>query len=252
MFIPKTEKIEQIEEIFPNRIEELESIFDKPTNIYIDYANIFSWHSKLHFHIDWKRFFQFFKSFSSVENIYFYNWTLNWDKDSENLIKFVKKIWYNVSTKQVKIMKKSIDVRNIDIKTNTSILEQFIKRSLLKQFNIEVIEYLNNYLLKLNNIWIYFIEDKKCNFDVEIWNQMLEDMSKNEIKNFVLLSGDSDFTTIINQITNLWNKSHIFSTAWRISKELSLSKWIIYDLKKIRDFICRNSEITEKAKEILI
>lgn len=76
MFQAKTEKIQKIANSFSNRIKELEKLFDKPTNIYIDYANILSWHDRLRFHIDLKRFYQFFSSFWNIKNIYFYYWTL--------------------------------------------------------------------------------------------------------------------------------------------------------------------------------
>ena len=41
MFVAKTEKIESLSKIFPLRIKELEEIFGKKTNVYIDYANVY-------------------------------------------------------------------------------------------------------------------------------------------------------------------------------------------------------------------
>lgn len=242
MFKAKTEKIEKIASKFPHRIEELERIFDKPTNIYIDYANILSWYEKLKFHVDIKRFKQFFNCFENVKNIYFYYGTLEWDEDSENLIKHVTNTWYILKTKPVKIMKKSIDISSIE-KTSSSILENFIRKPLLKEFTISTIEYLNDRLSELNQLWKLYIEDRKCNFDVEIWNQMFEDMRFWEINNFILLSWDSDFHDIITQLHVNSNKVFIFATSWKISRELSESNAKIYDLKKIRNFICFNKEI---------
>jgi len=48
-------------------------------------------------------------------------------------------------TKPVKIMKKSIDVSSIE-KSNPSILNNFIRKSLLDEMSIANIEYLNNIL----------------------------------------------------------------------------------------------------------
>jgi len=43
MFKPKTERIEKLAKIYPDRIKELEKIFSKKTNIYLDYSNIYHW-----------------------------------------------------------------------------------------------------------------------------------------------------------------------------------------------------------------
>lgn len=69
----------------------------------------------------------------------------------------------------------------------------------MKKFKIWEIEYLNNILLELNKQWAYYIEDRKCNFDVEIGTQILLDMHGGK-KKFVLLSWDSDFADIISNI----------------------------------------------------
>lgn len=248
MFQAKTQKIQNIADNLPERIRELECFFDKPTNIYIDYANILSWHYRLHYHIDLKRFYQFFTSFWNIRNIYFYYWTLEWDENSESVIQHAINTWFNVKTKPVKIMRKSIDISSIDSKS-PSILEHFIRKSLLMQFKVSTIEYLNKRLEELNIQWTYYIEDRKCNFDVEMWNQILKDMSSWEINNFVLLSWDSDFYDIVEQLHINWNKTFIFSTAWKVSRELNESNAIVYDLKKIRNFICWNREQTSLEKQ---
>jgi len=48
-------------------------------------------------------------------------------------------------------MKKSIDISSIEL-TNTSILESFIRKSLLNELTIKDIEYLNNRLSELNKL----------------------------------------------------------------------------------------------------
>jgi hypothetical protein len=52
MFQPKTERIKELAQKYPERILELERIFDKETNIYIDFANVIRWQDKLKWHID--------------------------------------------------------------------------------------------------------------------------------------------------------------------------------------------------------
>lgn len=46
MFIPYTAKIKELAILYPERIQELERIFDLRTNVYIDYANVRPWATK--------------------------------------------------------------------------------------------------------------------------------------------------------------------------------------------------------------
>jgi len=47
MFSPKTSKITQLAQLYPERISELESILVETTNIYIDWANVIGWQEQL-------------------------------------------------------------------------------------------------------------------------------------------------------------------------------------------------------------
>lgn len=155
----------------------------------------------------------------------------------QKFIDDVRKRNYDVHTKPVKIMKLSIDVSSIPI-NSPALLENFIRKPLLKEFNLETIEILNKKLKELNNGGIRFIQDKKCNFDVEIGRDMLIDYDKNGIENFILWSGDSDFSDPIDQLLKDGKKVVVFSTARRVSIEISDTGVRIFEIKKIRDFIC--------------
>jgi len=82
MFKSKTDRIKELAERYPERIKELEGIFDKKTNIYIDFANVIRWQDKFKWHIDLKRLKQFLDSFSNIEKIKFYNGKLEEDEKS--------------------------------------------------------------------------------------------------------------------------------------------------------------------------
>ena len=56
MFKPKTKRLEGLSKMFPQIIEELEIIFNGPTNIYIDWQNVIHWQEKLGFNIHLGRF----------------------------------------------------------------------------------------------------------------------------------------------------------------------------------------------------
>ena len=245
MFDAKTEKIKYLAEKYPERILELEKVFDEKANVYIDFANVIRWQEKLHWHFDLKRLKQFLDSFKNISSVKFYSGTLVGDGKSEAFIKEVEKIGYDIHTKPVKIMKLSIDVSSIP-GNSPALLENFIRKSLLKQFDLGTIEHLNKKLKEFNDKGIKFVEDRKCNFDVEIGRDMLLDYNKNGIENFILWSGDSDFADPIVQLLKDSKKVAIFATSKRISAklgDLSNKGLFIFDIQKIRNFICWKKEI---------
>ena len=73
--------------------------FDKETNVYIDFANVFRWQEKLEWHISLKRLKQLLDSFTNVNKIKFYSGTLVGDTKSERLIAEAKALRYDVVTK---------------------------------------------------------------------------------------------------------------------------------------------------------
>ena len=117
---------------------------------------------------------------------------------------------------------------------------------MLKKLKVETIEFLNNKLKELNQQGILFVQDLKCNFDVEIGRDMLLDYEKNKIENFVLWSGDSDFADPINQLLEDDKKVVLFATVRRVASELNELQekgLFIFDIQKIRNFICWKREI---------
>ena len=250
IFEPKTNRLIKLTKLYPNRIKELEDIFAVSTNIYIDYANVIHWAKKLKWHVDLKRLKQFLDSFNTIKAARFYNGTLVGDQKSEEFNKEAGKLGYDIKTKPVKIMRLSIDVTSIP--TNSPfILKNFIKRPLLQKLNIETIEYLNNKLKELNDQGVKYIEVRKCNFDVEIGRDMLLDYEKNQIKNYVLWSGDSDFADPVNQLLKDGKRVVIFATARRISAELGETASLKFDIQKIRNFICFANELPQDVKNKL-
>ncbi|MDO8573163.1 MAG: NYN domain-containing protein [Candidatus Daviesbacteria bacterium] len=237
MFNPKTIKIKNISKNNEQVIKDLESVFQGKTNVYIDYANVLGWENRLGWSIDIKRLKQFLDSFNTINSANFYYGSLAGDVRSKNLIKDIQGNGYNLKTKPVKIMRISLDVSSIPSNSPT-ILQNFISKSLLRKFNIETIEYLNSKIRELNNQGTKYIEVRKCNFDVEIGRDILVDSSQNEIASFVIWSGDSDFSDPVIQLFKERKNITIFATARRISRELSQTGARIFDIQKIRKFIC--------------
>lgn len=247
MFNPKTQKIKEILQDKKYVIENLESLIAGRVFIYIDYANVRPWANKLKWHISIKRFKQFLDSFNNIEEVKFYQGTLVGDKKSESEIAEIDKRGYILRTKPVKLMRIPIDISSIS-KDSPAILNHFVRKALLRKFDIETIEFLNEKLEKLNNDGILYIEDRKCNFDVEMGVDMLLDYEKNKADTFILMSGDSDFADPVEKLLNAGKKVILFGTAGRISKELSDLRsrgLIVFDIKKIGKFICWDREIKD-------
>ncbi len=249
MFTPKTERIENIANDKKGVIGQLESIFSAKTRVYIDYANVRPWSEKLGWHIELKRLKQFLDSFDTIEAVNFYNGYLAGNERSEKEKTEAEDNKYFLRTKPVKIMELSIDVSSI-LPDSTVLVSQFIRRALLKKYEITTIEYLNERFKDMNKKGEYFIEDMKCNFDVEIGIDMLLDCERNSAETFILWSGDSDFADPVEKLMNAGKKVILFVTARKVSKELSAlveKGLMVFDIQKIRDFICWKKELERKG-----
>lgn len=259
MFVPKTEKLEKLAIHHKKVIDQLQALLSGLTNVYIDYANVRPWATKLKWHIDFKRLKQFLDSFDNIGQTKFYMGTLTGDERSESEIEEIQKYNYHLRTKPVKIMNFSIDARGVSSLEDKALLQQFIRNSLLRKYTGETIEYLNKRFLDMNQLGELFIKDRKCNFDVEIGVDMLLDFERENIGTFILWSGDSDFHDPVKKLLDNNKKVILFATARRVSRELDELRnegLIIFDIQKIRDFICWNREVDEgvkltiKAKEL--
>jgi len=83
---------------------------------------------------------------------------------------------------------------------------------------------------------------------------MLLDYEKNNVDTFILWSGDSDFYDPIFQLLNDNKNVVLFATARRIAVELNNLReegLKIFDIKKIKEFICWKKQILESQKDPL-
>ncbi len=247
MFSPKTERIKVIslEEKNQKVVDEISRLFIGNVNFYIDYANVRPWANYLKWHIDLKRLKQFLSSFDNIKSINIYVGLLEGDDLSEKMISDIKKLGYNLRTKAVKIMRFSIDATSIN-QISLDLLDKFVKSCLLRKYNSETIKYLNLKFKEFNAKGEYYIEDRKCNFDVEIGRDIFLDTEKGNTDTFVLWSGDSDFVDPLSYLLKKGKRGIVFATSSKICSEFhNLRKFglIIFDIRKIKDFICWKREI---------
>jgi len=249
MFKPISPHLAELAAAYPEKIQELEQVFGKKTNVYIDYANVRPWAQKLGWHIDLKRLKQLLSSFDTVNEVKLYHGTLLGNPQSEAVIAEAGSLGYVVKTKPVKILTLSIDVSSI-APDSPDLLKNFIRKPLLKKLTVETIGVLNKELRALNQQGILSVEDLKSNFDVEIGRDMLRDYDTDELDNFVLWSGDSDFVDPVQQLLSDGKKVALFATARRVAVEfndLRAKGLLIFDIQKIREFICYKKEMLSAA-----
>lgn len=264
MFEPKTPRLAELAQKYPKVIEQLNTVFCSVTHIYIDYANVIHWHKQLGWHVDLKRLKQLFGSFTTIKLVRFYAGTLDELENNfadvnlnsakkfsaPSIIDVAKLNGYQVCTKPVKIMKLSVDVSGI-AENSPAILQNFVDKQLLSKMNLETVAYFNTYLKSLNAQGVTFIEKRKCNFDVEIGIDILVDHKTKDIGTFVLWSGDSDFAGPLAQLMADGKKAIVFATARRVStelKQLSEKGLFIFDIQKIKEFICFAREMQKGSQ----
>ena len=247
MFNPKTERIKKLAELFPKAISDLENIFGESANIYIDWQNVIHWQEKLGWHFNIRRMKQFFDSFDVIQSVKIYTGTLDSDVKSEGQIKELDDLGYDVSTKPVKLIPISIDVSSIS-SNSPDILKNFISKNLLSKLDLGTIEYLNGKLLDLNKRGILKIVEQKCNFDVELGMDIQKNIDSDGVKNYILWSGDSDFADPISRIRENNKNAVIFSISRKVTSELNQTKVLIFDVRKIKEFVCWPKEIPQGIK----
>ncbi|MBI3074654.1 MAG: NYN domain-containing protein [Parcubacteria group bacterium] len=248
MFIPKTERIDALTKLFPKTIADLEDIFDAPTNIYIDWQNVIHQQDRWGWHIQAKRLKQLFDSFDTIQGVYLYTGTLDRHEKARKGLEEIKQLGYKLITKPVKIMPYSIRTSSVS-PNSPDLLAPFIKKALLSVLDIQTIEYLNNQLAKLNKQGVFELEDKKCNFDVEIGRDIFLDLERGSAGCFVLWSGDSDFVDPLTAVIGNGKKAVLFATSGGVSSELSALNLPIFEIKKIKEFICWSREVPQSIKD---
>jgi len=230
-------------------VTEFEEILSCKTHIYVDYGNVRPWSEKLGWHVDLKRLFQLFDSFTCPKKLNFYYGTLKGDYESESFIRKIKEWGYSVITKPVKKITISIDASSVS-SGSPDILRNFIARPLLESLSVKQIEELNAHLKALNNQGKMFFEDSKCNFDVEIGTDMLEDM-RNGVEGFILWSCDCDFADTILNLLEAGKKVTAFAIAGRFAKELNRLQPAglrFYEVKRLKEFLCWPKELPAKFR----
>ena len=219
------------------RLQQLKRLFPTNTRMYIDFANTRMACERMGWRIDVQKLKSLTESIGSISSVRFYFGTITGDFGSEGFMARVRKVGFQVRTKPVKFIRRSIDMSSVS-KDSTDILKEFVDRNLLRHLRLDAVEYLNRQLYALNRQGILFLETRKCNFDVEIGTDMLLDRALQKAEIFCLWSGDSDFADPISQL--LRDGKKVVVVARKVATELNSLRTqglIIYDLRKLRGMI---------------
>jgi uncharacterized LabA/DUF88 family protein len=250
MFSPKTTRIASLAAQFPEMSVQLDRIFGAPNVSYVDWGNVRNWSNRLGWHVCPKRLKQLMDSFGDGTRAKMYYGTIPGDPESETFIQEVGRLGYEVHTKDVKSIRLSIDVSSISAES-PDIVKHFIFGRLLSTFSVEMTKQLNDHLRELNKKGITYLEDLKCNFDVEIGRDMIVDPIIGKFDVFSLWSADSDFADPVSDLLRAGKKVVVFGTSGLVSRELNLLRkdgLQIFDVKKIREFICWSRELPPQLK----
>ncbi len=245
MFVPSKPRIRALAQGHPQPIARLNAIFREcKTAVYVDWANVRHWCHSLGWHVDHEKLKELLDSFTPTKYVRFYWGTLPGAPKSKSTIVQAEQLGFIVRTKDVKEIKIFIDVLNI-AQDSRAVLQRFMRKPFLDLFPRESIMHLNGCLQTHNENGKLHVIDQKCNFDVEIGIDIHIDKTQNDVDNFLLWSGDSDFADPVEQLLNEGKSVTVFGTRGIIARELHELQGQglgIFEVRHLREFLCWNRE----------
>ncbi len=126
-------------------------------------------------------------------------------EESEAFNKDILKAGAILRTKPVKFIRKTVD------------LGMFFKKTTLNQLDFGTTTLVNDVVEAVQTAGT-IIEEPKCNFDVEIMMDLMDDAEK--ASGFMLFSGDSDFFAPLERLKLKGRRVYVVGVRGAISKEL--------------------------------
>lgn len=177
------------------------------TAVFIDWANVYGWRKSLKREVSSQKLFKYLKSYKEIKEINFYFGVDRHLKSKEFLSK-VKKIGFNVVSKDVKYIPVSLDsshFKNVarEIKTSLASINN------LKAQDIErILQILTRKVLR-----------RKCDFDMEISIDAHKAITDN-FETFLFFSGDGDFAPLYKFLINLHKQVIVIFAHGHMGKEI--------------------------------
>lgn len=172
--------------------------------VFIDWANVHGWSKKLGWEVSAYKLVEYFRTYQEITKINFYFGT-DINLKSKNFINSMSKLQdgiFNVITKKVKYVP------------------------------VELVSY-NEELFSTGN------GRRKCDFDVEITRDALNNANNFEI--FILISGDGDYAPLIDDLINKGKKAILIFAPGCKGKEYGDFKKGLFlcSINKIKEFVVK-------------
>jgi uncharacterized LabA/DUF88 family protein len=173
---------------------------------YLDLANMFNWQKTLKWKFKIEDVIAGLLSISSIKAVkVYFGFDYRSIKRSKILQRYIKKAGGILRTKPVKYIKKTISEAF------------FFRKSTLTLFDKNMTVRLKEFIEEISKSGI-LIEEAKCNFDVEIALDMMDDL--NEVSGLLLFSGDSDFKYPLQRSKKKDKNIYIVGVRNHVAKEL--------------------------------
>lgn len=182
------------------------------TAVFIDWANVYGWTKSLKREVNSQKLFKYLKSYQEIKDINFYFGVDKHPKSQEFLNK-VRKIGFNVVSKEVKYIPVSLD------SSHFKNLAREINNSLASIKNLETKD-----IEKILQILSRKVLRRKCDFDMEISIGAHKAIADN-FETFLFFSGDGDFAPLYKFLINLHKQVIVIYASGHLGKE-------VWNLKK--------------------
>lgn len=182
--------------------------FSKESSLiaYLDLSNMFHWQDTLKWNFSVYETIKQLKAIKTLKEIrVYYGFNEREFKKSKRFHKSVMASGATLITKPVKWIKKNISKR------------LFVKNATLEKLDQNAHSKLEQFINCLNDRNIE-IEEPKCNFDVEMSLDMLDNSDK--ISGILLFSGDSDFYEPLERLRIKGKSIYIFGVRGQVAREL--------------------------------
>ncbi|MFH1643010.1 MAG: NYN domain-containing protein [Nanoarchaeota archaeon] len=195
--------------------------------ICIDWANVYGWQKGLDWKIDAQKLIKYLLDYSEIFKVNFYFGT-DITKKSQDFIVLLKQKENNrfsVITKNVKYV--PVDLDKSYLKTRMAEIRQTFKNRNIKK---EVVE-------ELDKMFLQPLARRKCDFDVEIALDVLDNLDK--FNTFILFSGDGDYAPLVEYCLKKQKQAVVVALPGSLGKEYLIisKKMYICNVKKLRNFI---------------
>lgn len=185
---------------------------------YLDLTNMFHWQKILKWNFRVEDVVSELYKIKSIKEVKIYYGLNERDKNTSHAFhRRIRKSGAVLKTKPVKFIRKSIDEALL------------FKKSTRSLFNETINEKMRPLIEELQKFGT-FVEEPKCNFDVEIAMDIMDDVEK--VSGIVLFSGDSDLAGPLERIKLKGKKIYIVGVRNMTAGELHIVKNVYIDFGK--------------------